>query len=148
MSRCTDSVGGMGLTGRRRICTHTERDGWEGVCCEGVCREDGEGRIPRGWFFTLCAFRSRMYLRRYHIYEMIGAADRYYMVSRAASSSIVVASLYHRFPPISLASFSRSSAEVLSVLSDDAAVLKAEETPKTRLNRLFVFLFGPADCDP
>ena len=25
-------------------------------------------------------------------YEMIGAADRYYMVSRAASSSIVVAS--------------------------------------------------------
>ena len=96
--------------------------------------------------FALCAFRSRMYLR---IYETIGAADRYYMVSRAASSSIVVASLdYHRFPPISLASFSRSSAEVLSVLSDDAAVLKAEETPKTRLNRLFVFRLGPADCDP
>ena len=85
MSRCTDSVGGMGLTGRRRICTHTERDGWEGArrC---VCREDGEGRIPRGWFFTLCTFRSRI------IYEMIGAADRYYMVSRAASLSIVVAS--------------------------------------------------------
>ena len=81
------------------------------------------------------------------IYETIGAADRYYMVSRAASLSIVVASLYHRFPPISLASFSRSSAEVLSVLSDDAAVLKAA-TPKTRLNRLFVFRLGPADCDP
>ena len=78
-------------------------------------------------------------------FSFVGAADRYYMVSRAASSSIVVASLdYHRFPPISLASFSRSSAEVLS---DDAAVLKAA-TPKTRLNRLFVFLFGPADCDP
>ena len=31
------------------------------------------------------------------IYEMIGAADRYYMVSRAASSSIVVASRLSSF---------------------------------------------------
>ena len=31
-------------------------------------------------------------------YEMIGAADRYYMVSRAASSSIVVASRLSSFP--------------------------------------------------
>ena len=30
-------------------------------------------------------------------YEMIGAADRYYMVSRAASSSIVVASRLSSF---------------------------------------------------
>ena len=95
-------------------------------------------------FSRFVLFVSQMY----PVYETIGAADRYYMVSRAASLSIVVASLYHRFPPISLASFSRSSAEVFSILSDDAAVLKAEETPKTRLNRLFVFLFGPADCDP
>ena len=61
---------------------------WVGRRAEvaSVCREDGEGRIPRGWFFTLCLFVARI------IYEMIGAADRYYMVSRAASSSIVVAS--------------------------------------------------------
>ena len=104
-------------------------------------------RMEKGGYLGDGFSRFALFVSRI-IYEMIGAADRYYMVSRAASSSIVVASLYHRFPPISLASFSRSSAEVLSVLSDDAAVLKAEETPKTRLNRLFVFLFGPADCDP
>ena len=64
MSRCTDSVGGMGLTGRRRICTHTERDGWEDVCCEAsAVRMEKGGYLGDGFsrfalFVVECTFEG------------------------------------------------------------------------------------------
>ena len=112
-----------------------------------VCREDGEGRIPRGGFHALRFVLFVVECTFEYIYETSArlTAIIWSAAPRVRPSSSLVD--YHRFPPISLASFFRSSAELFPVLSDVAAVLKAA-TPKTRLNRLLVFLFGPADCDP